>query len=62
MFICHKEEHFKKNCPEIGRYYIRDDNWKFKPHGREELNRHKDHRKDGSKRPRKHGRYQEYAG
>ncbi|KAA0040137.1 Retrovirus-related Pol polyprotein from transposon TNT 1-94 [Cucumis melo var. makuwa] len=38
-----------------------DDSRKFKPYGRDELNRHKDHRRNDSKGLKEHGRYQGHA-
>ncbi|KAA0043186.1 pentatricopeptide repeat-containing protein [Cucumis melo var. makuwa] len=55
-FICHKEGHFKRNCPDRGKNFRRDENRRYRPYGREDFNRNRNYQREDRRRGREHGR------
>ncbi|TYK27723.1 Retrovirus-related Pol polyprotein from transposon TNT 1-94 [Cucumis melo var. makuwa] len=54
-FICHKEGHFKRNCPDRGKNFRRDENRRYRPYGREDFNRNRNYQREDQIRGREHG-------
>ena len=63
FFICHKEGHFKRNCPDQEKNFRRDENRRCRPYDKEDFNRNIIiYQREDRRRGREHGSDHEPVG